>query len=314
MDKARIVSLGSYLPKKVMTNQDFASFLDTSDEWIYSRTGIKERRIADKDQSVADMGVIAAKNALEACQIPLDRVDCIIVATSTNKMQMPSSAAYIQASLGLKDVPIMDLNAACSGYIYGLQVAKAFIESGIYKTILLIASDKMSSVIDYTDRSSCILFGDGAGASIISSEGRGFLIKSVFLGGDGSQTSILDLPLGKYVRMQGKEVFKQAVRRMTESINKSMESAKITAPSIDYLVPHQANLRIIDTLSKTFKIAKDKIALTIESYANTSAGSIPITLDELVRKKEIKEGSHLLLVAFGAGVTFGSAVLEKEKQ
>lgn len=327
MKSARILSFGSFLPNKVMRNQEFEAFVDTSDEWITSRTGIKERRFISDGETTSSMGACAAQKAIDNAGISKDAIECIIVVTSTSDKIMPTTAALIQASLGIKDVPVMDVNAACSGYLYGLLLAKSLIESNIYTNVLLVASDSMSPFIDFTDRTTCILFGDGAAASVISGEGRGFLIQVVALGADGTQADILEIPAGgskepastksveahrHYIRMEGREVFKHAVRRMSEIGKTALQLAHLTIEDIDFLVPHQANIKIIQSLAKSFGVSLDKVGLTIHKYGNTSAGSVGITLDELCQEEEISAGSHLLLLAFGAGLTYGAAILKKE--
>lgn len=323
--KARIIGTGSYLPERVLTNLDLEKMVDTSDEWIVSRTGMKERRIAAEDEFPSGMGVKAAKEALEAAKIDREKIDLIIVATLTPDYIFPSTAALVQAELGIS-APALDVQAACTGFLYGLSIAKGFIESGMYKNILLIASEKLSSIVDYSDRSTCVLFGDGAAASIISHEGEGFEIKGISLGADGCAADLLIQEGGgsrnpasartveerkHYISMQGQGVFKNAVRRMESAAEECLEQTGMSKDQIDWLVPHQANERIIDAVAKRFDVSDSKVFKTIHKYGNTSASAVAIALDELICEKEIKKGDHLLLVAFGAGFTWGASILKK---
>lgn len=323
---ARIAGLGSYLPSKVLSNGDLEKIVETSDEWIVSRTGIKERRIASAQETTSFMGAEAAKQALLAARCPVNEIDMILVATLSGDTIIPSTAALIQAAIGAEKAAAMDIQAACTGFIYGLSLAKAFLESGTYKNILLIGSEKLSSFVDYTDRNTCVLFGDGAAAAVISLSGEGFTIDGLELGVDGQQACLIDVPAGgclapatvdtvrdklHYIRMIGKEVFKHAVRRMASSIQCSLDKMNLPAEKISWLVPHQANMRIIDALAKQFSLPEERIYKTIQKYGNTSASSVPIALHELVTVHSISTGENILLVAFGAGLTWGSAVLTK---
>lgn len=323
--QARIIGTGSYLPSQVLTNKDFEKMVDTTEEWIVSRTGMHERRIAGKDEFTSDMAVKAAKQAIEAAKIAPEEIDIILVATSTPDYIFPSTAALVQAALGVK-APAFDIQAACTGFLYGLSVGKGFIEGGIYKNILIIASEKLSSVVDYTDRRTCVLFGDGAAACILSDKGAGFSVQDVCLGSDGNAAELLILKAGgsrhpasnetvekgmHYIAMAGKEVFKHAVRRMESAARESLIKANLTPESINWFVPHQANERIIDAIAKRFKVPEKKVFKTVHKYGNTSASGIVIALDELIRQKKIKRGENILLVAFGAGFTWGASVLTK---
>lgn len=319
---ARIIGLGSYLPERVFTNEEFD--VETSDEWIVSRTGIKERRIASVEEFTTDMGYKAAKNALERTGLSPNDLDLILVATMSPDYLSSSCAAIIQDKLGADGVPAFDMQAACSGFIYALSTAKAYIESGMYKNVLVVASEKMSTYIDYTDRSTCVLFGDGAAAAILSDEGKGLAVKSVILGADGSSAELIVVPAGgvrnpssaetvsnrmHYFKMEGKEVFKHAVRRMDAAAKKCLADTGLTDADISWFVPHQANIRIIDAVSKGFSIPEERIYKTVHKYGNTSASSIPIALKELVDTHPLQEGENILLVAFGAGFTWGGALL-----
>lgn len=324
--KARIIGTGSYLPERILTNHDLEKMVDTSDEWIYTRTGMKERRIARKDEFTSDMGVKAAKKALEDAGKSIEEIDLILVGTITPDYAFPSTAALIQRALNAPQAAAFDFQAACTGYLYGFAMAKGFIESGLYKNILLIASEKLSSIVNYQDRNTCVLFGDGASASVISNSGEGYAIQEVCLGADGCVAELLMLPAGgsrlpasaetvaadqHYIAMEGKEVFKHAVRRMESAAKECLEKAGMLDEEIDWLVPHQANERIIDAIAKRFGIAESKVFKTVHKYGNTSASAIAIALDELIREQEIKKGDNMLLVAFGAGFTWGATILKK---
>lgn len=326
MSKARITSMASYLPEKVLTNSDLEQMVETSNEWITSRVGILERRIARPDEGASDMGAEAAKKLFKEQNISPDSIDLILVATMTPDYLAPSTAALIQAKIGAMKAAAVDFQAACTGFIYGLSLAKAYIESGMYQRILLIASEKMSSFVDYQDRNTCILFGDGASAALIEGEGRGLSIESICLGADGSNPEIFWIPAGgslrptseetvkrreHFCRMQGKELFKHAVRKMAACSESCMEKASVKEEEISWIVPHQANSRIIDALAKTFAINPERVYRTIHKFGNTSASSVAIALDELIREKEVEKEETILLCAFGAGLTWGAAIVKK---
>ncbi|HRD55360.1 MAG TPA: beta-ketoacyl-ACP synthase III [Parachlamydiaceae bacterium] len=326
MIKARIIGLSSYLPEKVLTNHDLEKMVETSDEWIVSRTGIKERRIASPEESASFMGVFAAKKALENASLKAENIDLILVATMTPDYISPSTAALVQKELGAKDAAAFDMQAACSGFIYGLSMAKAYVESGIYQNVLLVATEKMSSFIDYEDRNTCILFGDGAAAAVIGNRGSGFLIDTVTLGADGSLFDLIIVPGGgskkptskdtldkklHYLKMEGREVFKAAVRRMGAAAISALEKAKIKKEEISWFIPHQANVRIIDAIAANLQFPDEKIYKTVDRFGNTSGSSVAIALDCLIQEKGILKGEHLLMVAFGAGLTWGATILTK---
>ncbi len=327
--KARIVGIGSYLPKRILTNHDLAKMVETSDEWIIARTGIKERRIAAPDEFPSDMGVKAALNALEASRTPASSVECLLVATMTPDYISPSTACLIQAKMGIPEVPALDIQAACTGFLYALSIAKGWIESGMYKNVLVIATEKMSAFIDYKDRSTCILFGDGAAAALVAAEGPGFSIDSVTLGSDGQMAELIIIPGGgsrnpaspqtlsdqlHYFKMQGNEVFKHAVRRMTASAQTCMEKVGVKQNDISWLISHQANNRIIDAIAKQFSFPEERVVRTIHKYGNTSGSSIGIALTDLLSNHTVKSGEKLLLVAFGGGLTDGACILTKVEQ
>lgn len=325
--KARIIATGSYLPERVLSNHDLEKLVETSDEWIVSRTGMKERRIAAENEHTSDMGVAAAKRALDASGLTVADVDLILCATMTpDYPSSPSTAAIIQSALGAKGTAAVDLQAACSGYLYGLSMAKAYIESGMYRTVLLIASEKMSSIIDYTDRNTCVLFGDGASAALITDTGPGLAIDTVTLGADGELGELIMVPAGgtrmpftaetlasrkHYFQMAGKEVFKQAIRRTVPAIELCLSVAGIAANQIRWLITHQANVRIMDAISKNMALEEERIFKTIHKYGNTSASSVGIALDELLTVSPPTVDDNLLLVAFGGGFTWGVSVLKQ---
>lgn len=324
--KARIRGMGSFLPERVLTNQDLEKMVDTSDEWIVSRTGMKERRIAGPSEFTSTMGKKASEKALKESGLPAESIDMVIVATTTPDYPCPSTAAIIQGELGAVNASAVDIQAACTGYLYGLSMAKAYVESGMCKNVLVVASEKMSSIVDYTNRDTCVLFGDGASAAVISHTGAGFSIDTVCLGADGSLADLLIIPAGgsrnsptqqtieqrmHFLKMEGKEVFKHAVRRMGAAGEECMRQANLKEDQISWIIPHQANLRIMDAIAKKFNTSLDKVYKTVHKYGNTSASSIPLALDELTQNEAISEGEHLLLVAFGAGLTWGAAILTK---
>ncbi|MBM3193745.1 MAG: ketoacyl-ACP synthase III [Chlamydiae bacterium] len=325
--KAYISTLGTYLPKKILTNQDLEKLVDTSDEWILLRTGMKERHIADEGEYTSDMGAKAAKIALERAKLDPSDVDLIIVATLSPDYTFPSTACLIQAQIGAKNAAAFDIQAACTGMIYALSIGKSFILSGMYKNILIVASEKLSSITDYKDRNTCILFGDGAAACLIRGEGPGLEIGTISLGADGGQSGLLYLPGGgcrnpattetvnermHYLKMDGKEVFRHAVRRMELAAVSCINDAKLDPLDIAYLVPHQANTRIIDAIAKRCQIPQERVVNVVKHYGNTSASSIGLALEQISVEHKIKNKDNLLLVAFGAGLTWGSLILTVE--
>lgn len=326
MKKAKIIGTGSFLPERVLSNQDLEKMVETSDEWIVTRTGIKERRIALPEEYTSHMGANAARKAIESAGLQVDQIDFIIVATITPDFVFPSTACLIQQQIGAKLVPGMDIQAACTGYLYALSIAKSFVESGAYKNILIIAAEKLSSITNYEDRSTCILFGDGAGACVVSSEGKGLLVEHVTLGSDGEQAELLIMKAGgsrkpasvetvtskeHYISMAGNEVFKHAVRRMEAACKDCIEASGSSEEKITYLIPHQANLRIIDAIAKRFEhLPPERIFKTVHKYGNTSASSIGIALDELCRNYKVAPTDQILLTAFGGGLTWGAALLK----
>lgn len=325
--KARIIGLGAYLPERVLTNSDLEKMVETSDEWITSRTGMKERRLAAEDEYTSDLGFEAAQRAIKDSGLKADEIDLILVATITPDHIFPSTACLIQNRLGAINAAAMDMQAACSGYIYALSMAKAYIESGMHKNILIVASEKLSSIVNYEDRNTCVLFGDGASACVVSGTKPGYVIENVSLGCDGKQSELLILPAGgskrpasvetvqageHFIKMEGKEVFKHAVRRMEGAVMNCLDASGLAKEEISWMVPHQANLRIIEALARRFAVPKEQVYLTIHKYGNTSASSVGIALDELVKENNVKKGERIILFGFGAGLTWGAAALTSE--
>jgi 3-oxoacyl-[acyl-carrier-protein] synthase III len=326
MKKAYIVGIGSYLPTKVLSNSELESMVDTTDEWIVTRTGIKERRVAAPDEYPSDMGAAAAQKALEDAGLGPQDIGMILVCTMSPDYISPSTAALIQHKLGASQAAAMDIQAACSGYLYALSIAKAYVESGMYKHVLLIASEKMSAFIDYQDRNTCVLFGDGASACLVSSEKKGLAIEAICLGTDGDLADLVIIPGGgarhptseetlakrmQYFQMAGKEVFKYAVKKMGAAAAECLTQAGLTLDQISWVVPHQANLRIMDAMAKNFDMPQDRIYKTIHKYGNTSASCIPIALDELMQENSLQANERILLVAAGGGMTWGAAIVTK---
>lgn len=327
--KAKIIGTGSYLPDKVLTNQDLEKMVETSDEWIVSRTGMKERRIARDDEFTSHMGTEAAKLAIADAGLSADQIDFILVATLTPDYTFPSTACLIQHALGAKKASGVDVQAACAGFLYLLFMAKSFIESGAYKNVLVIAAEKLSAITNYKDRSTCILFGDGASACVVSGSGKkGLVIENVQLGADGEQSGLIIMPAGgsrlpasaetvakgqHYIKMAGNEVFKYAVRRMEAACKDCLDAVGVTEKEISWLIPHQANMRIIDAMAKRFEhLPSERIFKTVQKYGNTSASSVGIALDELLKSAPLKKGEQVLLTAFGAGLTWGAGILRAE--
>lgn len=320
-----IVGLGAFLPQKKITNHDLRKLVDTSDEWILSRTGISERRKVSEQEAASDLGTKAAQRALAAAKVRPEEVDLIIVATVTPDMFFPATACLIQKNLGASNAAAFDLSAACSGFIYALSVASQFITSDMYNTVLVVAAEVMTKIVNWEDRNSCVLFGDGAGAAVLQpvEKGSGFL--SFDLGADGRGADFLKLPAGgsrkptsqetlinkeHFLTMNGNEVFKFAVKIMGDTSVKALEKASLSQDDLDYLVPHQANTRIIEAARKRLGLEAEKVYLNLDKYGNMSGASVPVALTEAVEKGYIQKGNIVLLVAFGAGLTWGSAVIK----
>jgi len=327
--KARITGTGCYLPDRVLSNHDLEKMVETSDEWIITRTGMKERRLARDDEYTSDMGYEAALKAMKEAKISAEEIDLILVATLTPDYVFPSTACLLQAKLKAVNAAAVDIQAACTGFIYTLSQAKAYIESGLYKNVLIVAAEKLSSIVNYKDRNTCVLFGDGASACIVSDHGDGLVVRDVCLGADGELAQLLVLPAGgsrnpasaqtvcdglHFLQMDGKETYKHAVRRMESASKNCLDRAGLDESEISWIVPHQANIRIIEGIAKRFGVPMERVYLTIHKYGNTSASSIGIALDELLREKKVGHGENLLLVAFGAGLTWGASILTVEKR
>jgi 3-oxoacyl-[acyl-carrier-protein] synthase-3 len=307
-----ILGTGSYAPERVMTNAELAHMVTTSDEWIRSRSGIRERRIAAPGETTSDMAVQAANRALEAANVKPDEIDLLVVATFTADLLLPSAASLVQHKLGLSPAAAsFDLNAACSGFIYALDAGCAMLASGRYHKALVIGAERLSPVVDWSDRTTCVLFGDGSGAAVLgvgSDPGRGLL--GTKLRALGNSVELLHIPAGgQFIKMKGREVFKAAVRAMEDISRSILEQHGLDGSHIALVIPHQANLRIIETLAEYLEIPMDRFFVNVDRYGNTSAASIPMALDEACRAGRIKTGDLILLVAFGAGLTYGSALI-----
>jgi len=322
--RSLIIGTGSYLPKKVLTNLDLEKRVETSDQWILERTGIHERRIASDKEAASDLAVIAAQRSLEMARVNAAELDLIIVATATPDMLFPSTACLVQDRIGASRAFAFDLSAACSGFLYALSVADQYIRSGSARTVLIIGSEVMSMLIDWTDRSTCILFGDGAGAAVLKAHRARRGVLSTHIHSDGSLWDLICVPGGgsrippsketlqrrlNFLKMKGNETFKVAVRTLEEAAREALEANHFTTEDLDYLIPHQANLRIIQSVAQRLDLPMEKVVINLQHYGNTSAASIPIALDEAVRTGRIKEGHLILLEAFGGGLTWGSALI-----
>lgn len=310
MKKGKILGTGMYVPKKILTNEELSNMVDTSNEWIVSRTGIRERRISE-GEDIVELAYRAGKNALENANLsPLD-LDLILVSTSSCKSFFPSAACEVQNLLGAKNAAAFDILAACSGFVYALSSAKAYINSGMYKNILLIGSEVLSKVIDWEDRNTCVLFGDGAAAMVLS-QGEEESILDVILGADGSKSQVLTCGTmdNSKIMMNGKEVFKFAVTKVEECIRDLLSRNNETFDEIDYIVCHQANYRIIETVAKRLSVPMNKFYINLDRYGNTSSASIGIALHEMYEKNLIKHNNKIILVGFGAGLTWGAALLK----
>ena len=326
MAYAAFRSIGAYVPSKILTNEDLAKMVDTSDEWITKRTGIKERQIKEKDEFTSDLGVKAAELAIERSGIDKSEIDMVICATiSPDYFCMPSTATTISTKLGLPPVMAFDISAACTGFVYILGIAKAFIESGMKKNVLIIGAEKLSSITDYTDRGTCILFGDGAGAAVISAtENKDEAIIDVHTGADGEYADLLMTPNGGtgsphdalegeagacFMQMKGNETFKVAVRTLTKDVKEILADNNIESDSVKHFIPHQANYRIIKAVGDALKMREEQVVLTVAKYGNTSGASIPMAMNDIYEQGRLKAGELMLLDAFGGGLTWGSALV-----
>lgn len=321
-----IAGTGSYLPEKILTNDDLSKFVETSNEWIVTRTGIKERRIAGEGESTSHLGSKAGRKALEQAGIAAEDLDLIIVATITPDTLTPATACYVQQQLGATKAVAFDISAACSGFLYAMKIAKRMIESGAFHNALIIGAEKLSAFVNWEDRTTCVLFGDGAGAAVLraSKEGEGRIL-ATDIGTDGKQTHLLNIPGGgsacpitinnageglATLAMLGKEVFKHAVTRMKNSANFVIERAGLEPDDIAIVIPHQANLRIIDAIASRLAVPNDRVFVNLHKYGNTSAAAIAIALDEAHREGKMKRGDNIVMVAFGAGLTWAAAAIE----
>ncbi|MDR1528021.1 MAG: ketoacyl-ACP synthase III [Puniceicoccales bacterium] len=324
---AKILGVGCYVPEKIVTNDDLSRIVDTSDEWIRARTGIQERRIAASDQTTSDLCVCAARKALESASMAVDDIDLILTGTITSDVVLPSTSVFIQTKLGLKNIPCFDYNVACSGLQYGIELARTLIGSQRYKNILLICGDKLSAITDWQDRSTCVLFGDGAGAIVLSAaenEEENSII-DVLLGANGEHSELIILPAGgsrepasektvserkHFMKMSGRDLFREAVKIMGNCAQEILDRNGMSASDMDFVVTHQANWRIIDAVRERLEIPPEKVCVTIDKYGNTSASSCIIALDSLIKSGKIVRGSKVLTVGFGAGLTWGAAILK----
>ena len=316
---AKITGTGSYLPKKVLSNEDLAQMVETSDEWITQRVGIKERRIANEDETTSYMATQAAKNAIDAAGVDIDDIDLIIVATGTADYVMPSTASIVQHQLKARNCPCFDISAACSGFVYAADIAKQYVENGSAKHALVVASERMSRTLDWQDRSTCVLFGDGAGAVVLSQSNDSGVLSSV-LHTNGAGKNMLKingaLPVKPYQQkaqdvllyMEGNKVFKHAVSALSGLVSTLLEKAQLNAQDIDWLVPHQANYRILEATAKKLNMPMSQVVLTLQTHGNTSAASIPLALDHALRNQLIKPGQTILTEAFGAGLVWGGFI------
>ncbi|NRB11165.1 MAG: ketoacyl-ACP synthase III [Rickettsiaceae bacterium] len=314
---SRIIGCGSYLPEKIITNQDLEKSLDTTDEWIKTRTGITKRHIAADEELTSDMALKAARNAIKDAAIAEADIDLIIVCTNTGEKAFPSVANKLQGALGIKRAPSFDLQAICSGFVYGMSVADNMLKSGKYRTVLLVGAEKMSKVVDWTDRKTCILFGDGAGAVILQQDdsNRGIIDSNIY--SDGTLYDILytestvdDSGIQQSsIAMKGQELFKHAVQKMSESVKLILKDNDLTTSDIDYFIPHQANVRIINSVADKFDIDKSKVIITADKHANCSAASIPLALSDLKSKGNLKAGDIMVFTAFGAGLAWGALII-----
>jgi 3-oxoacyl-[acyl-carrier-protein] synthase-3 len=320
-----IIGTGSYVPEKILTNEDLSRLVDTSDEWITTRTGIKERRIAAKDEHTSDMAAKAALKAIEQAKILPTEINLVLVATATPEMLFPATACFVQKKIGATNAACLDISAACAGFLFGVEIAQQFITSHTYDTVLVIGAEKLTSITNWTDRNTCVLFGDGAGAAILRHRGGSHGVISSHIGSDGEYSDILFMPGGgsrcpitrenvdlnlQTIHMMGKEVYKQAVTAMLSAAHKALEQAGLAIADISCVIPHQANVRIIEAIADRLGIPLDKFYVNLDRYGNTSAAAVAIALDEANRSGRIKSGDYVLIVEFGGGLTWASTVIE----
>ncbi|GLP99169.1 3-oxoacyl-[acyl-carrier-protein] synthase 3 [Methylophaga thalassica] len=315
---SRIAGTGSYLPEKVLSNHDLESMVETSDQWITDRTGIKERHIAAENETTTDLAYQASVKAIEAAGITNNEIDLIIVATTTPTQIFPSTASLLQAKLDIAGCPAFDVQAVCTGFVYALTIADKFIKAGGVKNVLVVGAETISRIIDWSDRNTCVLFGDGAGAVVLQASQQPGII-STHIHSDGSFSSLLQVPAGPgsdatddsaYIDMQGNEVFKVAVKTLSSIVDETLEANQLDKTAVDWLIPHQANIRIIAATARKLQMSMDRVVVTVDKHGNTSAASIPLALDVAVRDGRIKRGETLLFEAFGGGFTWGSALIQ----
>ncbi|MGR3984711.1 MAG: ketoacyl-ACP synthase III [Gammaproteobacteria bacterium] len=321
MKFSRVIGTGGYLPEKVLTNKDLESMIDTTDEWIMSRTGISERRIAADDEFTVDLAERAALDAIAAASVAREEIDLIIVATTTADQVFPSTACLLQQRLGIEGDPAFDVQAVCAGFLFALGIADKFVRTGAARCALVIGAETFSRIIDWTDRRTCVLFGDGAGAVVLKADNSPGLL-STHLHSDGKYKDLLCVPVGvsrnfskvqagaAYTTMEGGEVFRWAVKAMSDIISETLDANGMDRDDIDWLIPHQANIRIINAVGARAKIPREKVVVTVERHGNTSAASVPLALDQAVRDGRVKSGQHVLLEGFGGGFTWGSALIK----
>ena len=314
---SRIVGTGSYLPPRIVTNDELAKRIDTSDAWIQERTGIKQRHIADESQTSSDLALEASRHALEAAGLKAEQIDLIVVATSTPDFIFPSAACLLQAKLGVKNCPAFDVQAVCSGFVYGLATADNFIRAGTHKRALVVGAEVFSRILDWNDRGTCVLFGDGAGAVVLAADEQPGIHASV-LHADGSQAGLLSAPgnvcggriVGSpFVQMQGNQVFKIAVKVLADVAHETADAAGIRLEEVDWLIPHQANVRILEATARRLGLARERLVVTVDRHANTSAASVPLALDEFVRAGKIRTGHKVMLLGVGGGFTWGASLV-----
>ncbi|MGB8167367.1 MAG: beta-ketoacyl-ACP synthase III [Chthoniobacteraceae bacterium] len=320
-----IIGTGSYVPERVLSNAEMEKMVETTDEWITTRTGIKERRIAAEGESTSDLAAKAAQAAMENSSITADEIDLIIVATVTPDMAFPSTACFVQQKIGAKSAACFDVSAACAGFLYALEIAQQFITSHTYDTILVIGAEKLSSIVDWTDRNTCVLFGDGAGAAILRHRGGGHGVISTYMASDGGLADILYIPGGgsrtpitkenadaklNCIKMNGKETYKHAVTSMMDAATRALADANLKASDLACIIPHQANLRIIEAIAGRLHIPMERFMVNLDRYGNTSAAAVAIALDEANRTGRMKVGDYVLLVVFGGGLTWASSVIQ----
>ena len=318
---SRLAGTGSALPARILTNADLEKFVDTSDEWIASRTGIRQRHVVAEGETTADLAERAARAAMEAAGVQASELDMIVLGTTTPDLIFPSTACLVQHRLGANGCGAFDVNAACSGFLYALSIADAFIRAGIHRTILVVGAETLTRMIDWDDRGTCVLFGDGAGAVVLKADAEAGIL-STHLHADGGKKDLLYNPVGvsvgfdttqknagALVRMTGNEVFKHAVKALDSVVDETLAANGLDKSAIDWLIPHQANLRIIEATAKRLQMPMDRVIVTVDRHGNTSSGSVPLALDEAVRSGKVQRGQLLLLEAFGGGFTWGSALI-----